>query len=412
MAVTALSMLLFAVPLTIAVERMYYTEAVTELQRDAFRAAATVPGGSEGVARPHANRTVGVYTVDGRLIRQNGPATSPLAAAAADGHIHVLIEGPDLAVSVPIWTDRVVAATVRVSMPYGLVREQTHGAWLLMVLLGLTAVGIAALLARYEGGRIARPLERLTASARALGDGDFTIDPHRSRIAEADTLADALQVTAGRLGRLLERERAVSTQVSHQLRTPLTALLLGLEAALARPGADLRQAVVTALRRGERLESTIEDLLRLAREHETTARPALATADLLDAVRDHWQTIFTERGRSLRVSCAADLPPIHASATAIRHVVEVLVDNALVHGAGPTTLSAHTVAEDLLIEVSDHGPGLTDPDAAFAPRPTGRDDTHGIGLALARSLVEAEGGRLVLRQASPHPTFGLLLPGS
>jgi signal transduction histidine kinase len=278
-------------------------------------------------------------------------------------------------------------------------------------------IGIAWLLARRQGRRIATPLERLTISARALGDGDFTIRPGRSQITEADALAEAIEATAGRLGRTLRRERAFSTQVSHQLRTPLTALLLGLESALSRPDADLRQAMATALRRGEQLHVTIEELLQLARENPARPTAPLPVGVLLDAVHEHWQPAFADTGRTLRVTYPPDLPMAHGSMTAERHVVEVLVDNALVHGAGTTTVSAYAVAEGLVIEVSDEGPGLADPDLAFAPRSAdpqpradGRGSTHGIGLALARSLAEAEGGRLVVRHASPHPVFALLLP--
>jgi signal transduction histidine kinase len=99
------------------------------------------------------------------------------------------------------------------------------------------------------------------------------------------------------------------------------------------------------------------------------------------------------------------------SAVAIRHVVDVLVDNALVHGAGAVEVAVSTLADGLLIEVSDEGPGLADADTAFTPR-TARTGTHGIGLGLARSLTEAEGGRLLLRRIAPHPVFGLLLPAA
>jgi signal transduction histidine kinase len=422
MAVAALAVLLFAVPLAVAVHSIDYGQAVTALQRDATRVTAVLPDGVATNATPArlpaglpAGLTVGIYTITGHLISHRGPARSALAAAAADGLVHTGLEGADLAVSAPVPSDETVTATVRVSIRYDRVTDDTLRTWAIMALLAIGAVGLAALLAHYQGRRVAAPLERLTESARALGDGDFTIRPARSHITEADHLAEAIEATAGRLGRLLERERAFTTQVSHQLRTPLTALLLGLESASSRPGADLRQAVATALRRGEQLHTTIEDLLQLAREKPDGAATPLAVGDLLDAVRERWRVVFAERGRTLRVTCPADPPEVRGSTTAVRHVVEVLVDNALVHGGGVTTVSAQAVADGLLIEVSDQGPGLADPDLAFAPRTSdadGRTGRHGIGLALARSLAEAEGGRLLVRHAAPHPVFDLLLPAT
>ncbi|WP_280466119.1 sensor histidine kinase [Nocardia brasiliensis] len=416
--VTALSVLLFAIPLAMVVERMNHTEAVTELQRDAVGVAALIPetvvSDSESAQLPPDlpdDRIVGIYTLQGCLIHQNGPATSRVAAAAADGRTHVATEGSELVVSAPVSTGRAVIATVRVSAPIDLVNTQTRAAWAAMVLLGAGAMAVAGVLARYVGRRIAEPLERLTASARSLGDGDFTIQPPRSRITEADALADALEATAKRLGTALERERAFSTSVSHQLRTPLTALLLGLESALSQPHADLRQSAANALRRAERLVATIEELLRLARD-TTTVGPRLVVAELAVAVRDHWEDTFAEQGRVFLVHCADGLPDVYASATAVRHVIEVLVDNAFVHGAGLTTVDVYAVGGDLMIEVSDEGPGLIDVEAAFALRESEPTSTHGIGLALARSLAEAQGGRLILRHASPCPIFGLLLQGS
>lgn len=432
-AVTALAVVLFAVPLGIAVRTMYRSEAVTSLQRDATRVTAVVPDtvavDTSGVHLPRdlpSDLTVGVYTVAGRLIREHGPSTSALAAAARDGGIHVAVEGSDLAVSVPVPSDQTVAATVRVAIPNSVVEVSTLSAWAVMALLGACVVGIAALLARRQARRIAVPLERLTESARALGDGDFTIHTGRSGIHEADALAEAIESTARRLGDVLDRERAFSTHVSHQLRTPLTGLLLGLESALSRPNADLGQATRTALRRGEQLQATIEDLLRLARDTHPRGDP-LAVAELLDLLHDQWHSAFAERGRPLRVSVAPGLPETRASATAVRHVVDVLVSNALTHGAGEVTVAADAFADGLLIEVTDEGPGLPDADAAFDPRNHGapfaprnhgapfapRTDpagTHGIGLAMARSLAEAEGGRLLLRRAAPRPMFSLLLP--
>jgi signal transduction histidine kinase len=415
--VTALAVLLFAVPLGVVISNLYEGEAVTALQRDATRVAAVVPdtiAADRGPVRlPRdlpADLTVGVYTVQGRLIVEQGPADSALAATAADGRVHVAREGTALAVAVPIASDQTAAATVRVAVPYDSVTRRTLGALAVLFLLGLAAVGVAALLARRQARRIAVPLERLTESARALGAGDFAITTEKSQIAEADTLAEALDSTARRLGQVLDRERSFSTHVSHQLRTPLTALMLGLESALARPDADLERAIQTAIRRGEQVRTTIDELLELARDTHGPTDP-LAVDGLVDGVRDRWQTLFADRGRHLVLTTAPSLPSVAASSAALHHVVDVLLDNALEHGSGETRVTVDELADGLVIEVSDEGVGLADPATAFAPR-TDIEERRGIGLALARSLTEAEGGRLLLRRAAPAPVFSILLPAS
>jgi signal transduction histidine kinase len=85
-----------------------------------------------------------------------------------------------------------------------------------------------------------------------------------------------------------------------------------------------------------------------------------------------------------------------------------LVENALQHGAGPVAITVREAGDALAVDVADAGPGFAgDPDAAFARR---EGDGHGIGLALARSLVQAEGGRLLVTRAAPEPVLTLLLP--
>jgi methyl-accepting chemotaxis protein len=204
--VAALTVLLFAVPLAVAVRSMDYGQAVTALQRDATRVTAVVPdtitSNGDAVHLPAglpADLTVGIYTVTGHLVDYHGPVSSALAAAAADGQVHTGVERAELAVSAPVPSDRSVAATVRVSIPYDQVTDDTLRAWIIMALLGIGVIGLAWLLARQQGRRVATPLERLTLSARALGDGDFTIRPDRSHITEADALAEAIEATASRL---------------------------------------------------------------------------------------------------------------------------------------------------------------------------------------------------------------------
>jgi signal transduction histidine kinase len=421
--ITSVAVLLFAVPLALAISSGYRAQAIADLQRDATRVAAVVPDqfGTEGgtISLPtdlSRSLTVGVYRVDGTLVTYAGPRQSTVAAAAADGHLHEALEGSDLAVSAPVPSDAAVALTVRVSSPYALLQERTLRAWAMMALLAAFIGAVAAALASWQARQVARPLERLTANAQRLGDGDFTVRSTHSGITEADAADLALQTTAGRLGDLLERERAFTSDASHQLRTPLTALLLGLESALARPDADLRETTERALRRGVQLQRTIDDLLSLAR-HRQNNDAVLNVAELLDDIRDRWHGTFAARGRRLTLSVESDLPPAAASGAAVRQILDVLLDNALVHGAGRTRVDILDVGTGIAIMVADDGSGITgDPEAIFQrswttqhgqrdPDPAG----HGIGLALARSLAQADGARLVLTRAAPRPMFSLLL---
>src|SRR5258708_23066472 len=106
-----------------------------------------------------------------------------------------------------------------------------------MAVLAAAAIAIAGVIAWRQAVRLATPLERLTHDARALGNGDFTVRAGRFGVREADAASQALEDTAAYLGRLLAWERSFTSDVSHQLRTPLTALRVGLESAITRPSA-------------------------------------------------------------------------------------------------------------------------------------------------------------------------------
>ena len=96
----------------------------------------------------------------------------------------------------------------------------------------------------------------------------------------------------------------------------------------------------------------------------------------------------------------------------MNEILDVLLDNADRHGAGAVAIARPRRASGwLAVDVADEGAGFAgDPEAAFAPR--GRRHGHGIGLALARSLADAEGGRLTVTRAAPEPVFTLLLPAA
>lgn len=414
--VTSVAVLLFALPLAVAVGRLDRGREFTELQRDATRIVALIPDNpidSRSRLRvPRAassDEVIGIYSPSGQLVAGAGPTWSAVARAGSDGRVHQGGEGGQLTVTVPVPSDRSVVAVVRAAVLVSAVTARSRRSWAAMALLGLIVLVLAGLLAHRQARRIAAPLEQLMVAARSLGDGNFAVTPPRSGIREADAAGVALRDTATRLGNVLQRERAFSADASHQLRTPLTGLLLGLESALNRPNADLRGALADALNRGRRLQQTVEDLLTLRRDTGS----GLAALDIeveLAAAGQTWQPLLASCRRPFQITAGPGLPAVTASAAALRQILDVLIDNALQHGAGEVTLTAADLGDAVAVEVADEGDGLgSDPEAAFTRR---SPDAHGegIGLALARSLAEADGGRLVVRRPAPRPVFTLLLP--
>jgi signal transduction histidine kinase len=400
--VAASAVVLFAIPLGVALQRLYRDEAIASLERDATRISAVVPDTIARDPRPvplvtrmSRRLSVGVYTLDGRRVTGRGPDSSLIAGRAADGHVHEAVEHGLLTVSAPVPSDESIVAVIRVATPYDRVSDRAERAWALMGALAVLVIGLAAAVARRQAGRLAAPLEGFTRDAQALGSGDFSIRARSVGVREADAASRALEATARRLGDVLDRERAFSAHVSHQLRTPLTGLLLGLEAGLTED--DPHAVIRTALERGEHLQEIIEDLVRLSRRGAGD-RGVLDVPALLDEVRAR---------ADVTVRVPDGLPEVRASLPAVRQILRVLLDNAVTHGRPPVTVSATDLGSGLAIDVTDAGPGVPEGVDVFR----GESDGHGIGLALARSLAEAEGGRLILRRSSP-PTFGLLLPAS
>jgi signal transduction histidine kinase len=415
LSVTTLAVTAFALPLGIAVERLYRADAINSLQQDATRIAASLPdtltaGSIKGSNRPLAAvtpRTIGVYGVAGRRILGVGPASSRLAGDFAASRVRTGTEGSDLVVVAPIPSDQKTVGSVRVAEPTSLVMARVYRAWGVMLLLAVTAIGIAAVIARRQAVRLAAPLERLTRDARALGDGDFSVRAGQFGVREADAASRALGDTAAHLDRLLGRERSFASDVSHQLRTPLTALRVGLELAISRPDADPDGALRVALGRSEHLSAIVADLESL-RTQPGFAPADLDVAALLDEARTRWEEPLLSRDRRLAVVVPSGLTRCLAPPAAIRQILDVLISNSLWHGDGTVTLAARLDAGQIAIDVSDEGQGLPD---GIPPAPAGATSTdgHGRGLPLALSLAAAAGGSLTLRHAAPAPVFTLSL---
>ncbi|MFP4234617.1 MAG: sensor histidine kinase, partial [Nitriliruptoraceae bacterium] len=219
--------------------------------------------------------------------------------------------------------------------------------------------------------------------------------------------------TADRLGRAAQRGAAFTADASHQLRTPLTALQLHLDALAAQGVAP--ETLAAAQAEADRLDATIGELVALTRPEADVEEVDIGAlvADRVEA----WRLRAEAAGRELRVEQAVT-PRLQVRAAAVGQALQVLLDNALAHGQGPieVRVTPTVPSADLRgvqVCVVDRGPGF---DATAVLRPTSRDrgavPVHGgRGLALARSLVEAEGGRLLLDPSPQGTRACLVLPG-
>ncbi|SDM47855.1 Signal transduction histidine kinase [Geodermatophilus siccatus] len=418
---SVLATCLFAVPLAVAVLDYSVQHERTHLERAASYVAIEVSGevydgdpiDPEDLEVYDEDYAVAVFDEDGD--RQAGAVPgdhSRLLSRALDGEVGSRTGGDLLLAAFPITHSDDVVGAVLVATPRTTVLLNVSVLWGAMAGLAAAAVAVAWLVGRRQARRLARPLEDLEESARRLGDGDFSVRSHRGGIEEIDAVGAALDATAMRLDELLARERAFSADASHQLRTPLAGMRLRLEAALERSDADPRPAIAATLVDADRLEAIIDELLTLARVGQR-ARDALVEPldldTLIGELSPEWGARLALHGRDLAVRVDPDAPHARASGAAVRQVLGVLLDNAVTHGRGTVTVAVREAPGAVAVDVADEGPGVHDPENVLFAHQADRRDGHGIGLALARRLVEAEQGRLTLTRVSP-PVFTLLLP--
>jgi signal transduction histidine kinase len=414
MVVTAvLAVGLFALPLAVLVAKYLIDDERSELTHAADITALNV---TADLARSHpptllpaaeSDIILTFYDRTGRRVLGGGPAAADpgVQSALAGNRVTDGDPGGDFTVDVPVSDDGVIAGAVRATSSRAAAWISILTAWLVMAAIAGVTLGTVWVVARRQAARLAAPLERLSAVAAGIGQGQLET-PRPSGVPEIDDVAVSLSQSAHRVERTLARERAFSADASHQLRTPLAGLRLQLETALEGPDAKIRHAIGTAIDAADRLERTMSDLLALSRDTAAGCRE-LPVPELFEELRRDHHGSLAAAGRRLSVRAQPDLPAAAASLQATRQILGVLLDNALRHGSGTVTLAAREAAQAIAVDVADEG-RINASDQLFvrrSPSATG----HGIGLALARSLTEAEGGRLVLSMREPT-TFTVLLP--
>jgi signal transduction histidine kinase len=278
--------------------------------------------------------------------------------------------------------------------------------------LSVAAVLAGLLVAFLEARRFAEPMTQLVDRAERLGAGESRLQPLVTGILEVDRVSEVLARSAQQMTRSLAAERDFASDASHQLRTPLTALLMRLEEiAVTDDLGVVREEANIALTQVERLTTVVDELLSRTRRGQDARPPTVSLDSVIASLQREWQPAFEQARRSVRVHGERGLS-VRATPVALSQVLSTLLENSLAHGRGTVDVEARRSGPSVVVEVSDQGEGVP---ASIAPhifeRSVSTAQSTGLGLALARDLAEANGGRLELIQTKPA-IFALFLSES
>jgi two-component system sensor histidine kinase BaeS len=294
-------------------------------------------------------------------------------------------------------------------------------AFLVGLFFGIALLTGAALLSR----RVFRPLRRVMEAAERIAEGDLSARVRLLHPGDLGRLAATFNHMADELERADERRRRLTVDVAHELRTPLTVLQGNLEGMLEGVYQPTPEALRGLLDETRLLTRLVDDLRTLALAEAGQLHFDLQQLDVADLLADA-RTSFGGQADGLGVRLEVDvpdaLPPVRGDAQRLAQVLGNLISNALRHTppGGRVTLSARAADGGVIVRVADTGPGIPPEDRPYIfdrfwkgdPART-RDGKGGagLGLAIARQLVESHGGRIwVEDDDAPGATLAFSLP--
>ena len=302
------------------------------------------------------------------------------------------------------------------------VREALGSYWLailafVVATLITVAITIAVALWLINGAvhTLTVALNDLGQRADDFGAGSVTADPEgggpvtfaeaasgKTGVPEIDTVRVIMDRSQSTLARALSSERSFAADASHQLRTPLAALVLRLDEVVHTDDLEVaRHEAEIAIGQTERLASVVDDLLHRTRAGHADGGRSVSLDTVLSGLEQEWTPAFQARGRQIVVRAERAMI-VRSSASSISQILNTLVENSLQHGDGLVQVSAVRSGPSALLEVRDEGQGM---DLALARRIFDRTVTSGegtgLGLSVARETAESFGGRLELAQARP-----------
>lgn len=349
---------------------------------------------------------VGWHTLASQAIRT---ATSLTHVTTARVVVAELIWGDNVHSDSPI-------GVVVLERPTAALNDSTSSLWLYVALLAAIAMLAAAAIAITFARWVSKPLVTMDAAARRLASGDLAVRAaSASGPPEIRRMAASFNMMAGRLETLVHGHRAMLADVSHQLRTPLTALRLRVDLLAVDAGPAAQLELAGAQDEIARLSRLVDGLLAAARAESVTEQRVVI--NVLPTVTERvaaWQPVADGAGVRLHVepsdSASADAVGLRVALGAghLEQVLDNLLANAIeaLGEGGQVTVTVHGTDAGAELVVADDGPGMSaeERSRAFLRFHTASQNGTGLGLAIVHRLVTSNGGTARL---SPTPGGGL-----
>ena len=395
---------MFVVPLGLSIRSTARVRALTLARSDAraltpilsLAGDPRVTGQVDAVARRALPRLLSVVFPDGSVLGSGeviepDPLADPKAIARARSpETFVAHVDRGAVLYEPVLRSNATLAVIRVFVPRSQLQRGVYRSWLFLGSVGVSLVGLAALLADRIGRSVVRSVGDLAETATRLGSGDTTARVLPSGPREVRAVGVALNQLAGRIDELLGTERAAVADLSHRLRTPVTALRA--EVSTVDDRAGLRRVEVGL----DELTRTIDQIIRDAAQ--PVRRGIGVSSDLVEAVSHRttfWGVLAEDQRRTMTIELAAEVVSVPIVASDLSVVIDALLDNVISHTpeASPFSVKVRAGHDRAYLIIDDDGPGFPE---GFGPvrGNSGRGST-GLGLDIARRIVEDAGGSFV-----------------
>ena len=396
LATTSMVALALLIPLAIVVGQLAHDRAVTAA-RDQSAAMVTVLAVTDSSdeilrsilsTRSGANGRLAVHLPGKPVLGSEHAAAADVALAAAEGRSMTADTETGLVYLRPVAL-AVGTAVVEVYVPDSELSKGVRGARIALIALAVILVGISVLTADRLASRLVRSARELSAAARRFGGGDLAArvesDGSPAELAEAGTAFNAM---ADRVVRLVDAEREIAADLSHRLRTPLTALRLDADALGDTPEADrIREAV-------DALQSQIDEIIVGARKSVTDkTEERCDVSEVLAERLTFWSVLAEDHGRAWTVEGNKAPLWIPVAKSELIAAIDAMLGNVFAHTPQGAPFQAVVDVRRRILAVEDGGPGIEEPENALKRGSSGGGST-GLGLDIVRRVADATNGSL------------------